>query len=233
METTEYGESRDLMSFYNTAVEHHLGTEAPTLIYRCLNQGRLSMYVNWHYPLATEPSHVTLRYGEHSFGRFYDDNLDSLVDYAANVSEFAGGLRLSQPDRRRFNDLGTKVRERWRISGQTPEALFASMGDRSLGVVEIGLSLFVESTEWNRRRQYGPPSLATITIYRLETSDHLTQIGAGPLGEVRPAYRELYSAARLEDQSQIMTATVKAQAPTVMAKREMSGFNSVLSLCRP
>ena len=233
MERTEYGGNRDLMSFYNTAVEHQPGTEAPTLIYRCLKHGSFSMHINWRYPLATVASNVSRRYGEDSFGQYHDDNLDALIDYAASLSEFASGLHLSQPDRVRLDDLWTTVLERWRIDDQTPEGLFGSMRDRSLGAVEIELSFFVEAPEPNGRSRYGPPILATNTSYWLETSDHLTQIGIGPLGEVRPAYRELYSAARLADQSQMMTATVKAQSPTVTAKWEMSGFNNVLSLCRP
>ena len=233
MERTEYGGNRDLMSFYNTAVEHHPGTEAPTLIYRCIERGSFSMYINWRYPLVTVASNVSRRYGDDSFGRYYDYNLDALIDYAASLSEFAGDLHLSQHDRVRLDDLWTTVLERWRIDHQTPEGLFGSMRDRSLGAVEIELSFFVEAPETNRRSRYGPPTLASVNSYWLETSDHLTQIGIGPLGEVRPAYRELYSSAKLANQSQMMTATVKAQDATVIAKWEISGFNSVMSLCRP
>ena len=233
MERVSYG-GRDFVSFRNAAVEYETTGNAPVVAWQCDTSGNRAMYIDWHHTLITAESNISRGYHRNPFEQYQDDDLDALVEYTANLSEFVGDLRLSPAKRIDLDEAWNEVRNRWQLREGMPDELIRRMRARNHRSVLIDLDFYEERPDPDKKRKYGPAVLATITSKWVVLSNSRSQISAGTIGELKPTLRRIENPQPLADTTQMMTATVKepAQPATIIAKWEINSLRQVMDYCK-
>ena len=233
MERVSYG-GRDSVSFRNAAVKYETAGNAPVVTYQCDTSGNRAMYIDWHHTLATAESNISRSYRGNPVKQYQDDDLDALIEYTVNLSEFIEDLRLSRSDQIDLDEAWAEVRNHWQLREGMPDELIRRMRDRNHRSVLIDLDFYEERPDPDKKRKYGPPVLATISSKWVVLSNSRSQINAGTIGELKPTLRRIENPQPLADTMQMMTATVKepAQPAAIIAKWKSNGLRQVMDYCK-